>query len=113
MECLRGATAVLYAADNGLPACITLTRAAYWERFSGLFALLLASLSCTELKFRHVCILSSGVLLVALAIAARFPIDRTTFLIQLVWKLGDAEGVRLPTSSSQHWFFLLFWAFQS
>jgi hypothetical protein len=83
----------MYATDNALAASITLTRAVYWGRFSGLFALLLSSLSCTELRFRHVYILSGGVLLVALAIAASIPIDRTTFLTQLVWKLGDAEGV--------------------
>ncbi|MGO9410273.1 MAG: hypothetical protein ACLQCB_05910 [Spirochaetia bacterium] len=92
VECLRGLTAVLYATDGAIPATVTLTRAVYWGRFVGLFALLLSSLYCTDLKYRHVYVLGGGSLLVALAIAASLPIDQTTFLSQLTWKLGDAQG---------------------
>ena len=93
MECLRGVTAVLYATNGSVQAGVALTRAVYWGRFVGLFALLLASLYCTELKYRHVYVLGGGAFLVALAIAASIPIDRTTFLSQLTWKLADEEGV--------------------
>jgi len=93
IECLRGVIAVLYATNGSVQAGVTLTRTVYWGRFVGLFALLLASLYCTELKYRHVYVLGGGAFLVALAIAASIPIDRTTFLSQLTWKLADQEGV--------------------
>jgi hypothetical protein len=92
VECLRGLTAVLYATDSVLPVAVTLTRVVYWGRFVGLFALLFSSLYCTELNYSHVYVLGGGSLVVALAIAASIPIDQTTFLSQLTWKLGDAEG---------------------
>jgi len=93
IECLRGMTAVLYATNGSVQAGITLTRAVYWGRFVGLLALLLASLYCTDLRYRHVYVLGGGAFLVALAMAASIPIDRTTFLCQLTWKLADEEGV--------------------
>jgi vacuolar-type H+-ATPase subunit I/STV1 len=93
IECLRGATAVLFATDTAMPTAIMLTRAVYWGRFAGLFALLLFSLICVELKYRHVYVLGGGSLLVAFAIAASIPVDRTTFLSQFMWKLADEQGV--------------------
>ena len=93
IECLRGATGVLFAADSTVRVAITMTRVVYWGRFVGLFALLLSSLYCIELKYRHVYVLGGGSLLVALAIAASIPVDRTTFLVQLTWKLADEQGV--------------------
>ncbi len=93
IECLRGATAVLFATDNSIQAAIALTRAVYWGRFVGLFALLFSSLYCIGLKYRHVYVLGGGFLVVALAIAASIPLDRTTFLSELTWKLADEEGV--------------------
>jgi hypothetical protein len=92
-ECLRGVTAVLYATNGSIQAGVTFTRAVYWGRFVGLFALLLASLYCTEVKYRHLYVLGGGSFLVALTIAASIPIDRTIFLSQLTWKLADEEGV--------------------
>jgi hypothetical protein len=93
VECLRGATTVLYATDSPVEAAVALTRAVYWGRLAGLFALLLSSLYCTELKSRNGYVLGRGSVLVALAIAASIPIDRTTFLSQLTWKLGDEQGL--------------------
>jgi hypothetical protein len=93
IECVRGAAAVLYATNGSVQAGVMLTRVVYWGRFVGLFALLLASLYCTEMRYRHVYVLGGGAFLVALAIAASIPIDRTTFLSQLTWKLADQEGV--------------------
>lgn len=93
MECLRGPTAVVFATDNSIQAAVVLTRAVYWGRFVGLFALLFSSLYCIEMKYRHVYVLGGGFLVVALAIAATIPVDRTTFLSELTWKLADEEGV--------------------
>lgn len=93
IECLRGPAAVLFSADMSITTSIVLTRAVYWGRFVGLLALLLCSLYCIELKYRHVYVLGGGSLLVALAIAASIPVDRTTFLSQLTWKLADEQGV--------------------
>jgi hypothetical protein len=93
IECLRGIIAVLYATNGSIQAGVTLTRAVYWGRFVGLFALLFAGLYCTDMKYRHVYVLGGGALLVALAVAASIPIDRTIFLSQLTWKLADEEGV--------------------
>ena len=93
IECLRGIIAVLYATNGSIQAGVTLTRAVYWGRFVGLFALLFTGLYCTDMKYRHVYVLGGGALLVALAVAASIPIDRTVFLSQLTWKLADEEGV--------------------
>ena len=93
VECLRGPAAVLVAAGTAISTSVVLTRAVYWGRFVGLFALLLCSLYCIELRYRHVYVLGGGSLLVALAIAASIPVDRTTFLSQFTWKLGDEQGV--------------------
>jgi hypothetical protein len=92
-ECLRGATAVLFAANRLIPASFVLTRAVYWGRYVGLFALLLSSLYCIEMKYRHIYALGGGALLLALALAANIPLDESTFLSQFTWKLGDGEGV--------------------
>ena len=93
IESLRGATGVLFATDSTVQAAVTMTRIVYWGRFVGLFALLLSSIYCIELKYRHVYVMGGGSLLIALAIAASIPVDRTTFLVQLTWKLADEQGV--------------------
>jgi len=93
IECLRGGTGVLFATETTVQASVAMTRVVYWGRFVGLFALLLSSLYCIELKYRHVYVLGGGSLVVALAIAANIPVDRTTFLAQLTWKLADEQGV--------------------
>ncbi len=92
-ECLRGLTGALYASEGLISATLVLTRVVYWGRYVGLFALLLSSLYCVEMKYRHVYVLGGGALLVALALAATIPLDASTFLSQLTWKLGDEEGV--------------------
>ena len=92
-ECIRGATASLYISEHLISTAFVLTRIVYWGRYVGLFALLLASLSCIDMKYRRASVLGGAALLVALIIAASIPLDRSTFLSQFTWKLGDEEGV--------------------
>jgi hypothetical protein len=93
LECLRAATAYLYVSDRSISLSIILTRMIYWGRFVGLLGLLLAALYRIELKYRRYGILTALVLLVGFAMAAYIPVDRTVFLQQLTWKLGDEQGV--------------------
>lgn len=93
LECLRAGTALLYASDSSIGLSIVLTRTIYWGRFMGLLALLIAGLYCIELKYRKVMVLAGGVFLVSFAMVAYIPIDRTVFLAQLTWKLGDEQSV--------------------
>jgi hypothetical protein len=93
MECLRAGTGVLYALDRSISAGVLLTRLVYWARFVGLLALLLAGLFCIEMRYRRYIVLSGVVFLVSFAMAAYIPVDRTVFLAQLTWKLGDEQGV--------------------
>jgi hypothetical protein len=93
MECLRGGTALLYAADRSIGAAIVVTRTIYWGRFVGLLGLLVAGLFCIELKYRKIMVLIGGLFLVAFAMVVYIPFDRTVFLAQLTWKLGDEQGV--------------------
>jgi len=93
LECLRAPLALLVASDRSLPAAIVLTRAVYGGRFVGLLALLVAGLSCIDLKYRNTCVLGGAALLVSFAVASTIPIDRTVFLAELLWKLGDEQGV--------------------
>ena len=59
----------------------------------GLLGLLIAGLYCIEMKYRKITMLVGGAFLVAFAMAAYIPMDRTVFLSQLTWKLGDEQGV--------------------
>jgi hypothetical protein len=93
LECLRGGTALLSSADASIAMSIVLTRIMYWGRFVGLLGLLIAGLYCIEMKYRKITVLVGGVFLVAFAMAAYIPMDRTMFLAQLTWKLGDEQGV--------------------
>jgi hypothetical protein len=93
LECLRAGTACLYAADGSIEAAIVLTRVMYWGRFVGLLGLLCGGLFCIELRYRKYGVLTAVVFLVSFAMAAYIPIDRTVFLAQLTWKLGDEQGV--------------------
>jgi hypothetical protein len=45
------------------------------------------------MKYRKLGVLGGAVFLIAFAMAAYIPIDRTVFLAQLTWKLGDEQGV--------------------
>jgi hypothetical protein len=92
-ECLRGPSAWLYAADRSVEASVVLTRIIYWARTVGLLGLLLAALYCADLKYRKYGVLHGTIVVVSFAIAAYIPIDRTVFLAQLTWKLGDEQGV--------------------
>jgi hypothetical protein len=93
VECLQAGTAYLYATDSSIEAAIVLTRVIYWGRFVGLLALLLAALYCIELKYRRYAVLIGVILVVSFAMAAYMPVDRTVFLAQLTWKLGDEQGI--------------------
>jgi hypothetical protein len=93
LECLRAGTALLYAGDRSIAAAVVLTRIMYWGRFVGLLGLLFAGLYGSELKYRKYAVIAGATFLVSFAMAAYIPIDRTVFLAQLTWKLGDEQGV--------------------
>ena len=93
LECLRAGTGLLYAGDRSIAAGVVLTRIIYWGRFVGLLGLLIAGLYSIELKYRKFAVLVGLVFLVSFAMAVYIPIDRTVFLAQLTWKLGDEQGV--------------------
>lgn len=93
LECLRAPLALLVAGDRSLPAAIILTRAVYGGRFLGLLALLITGLQCIDLRYRNTWALGGAALLVSFAVASSLPIDRTVFLAELLWKLGDEQGV--------------------
>jgi len=92
-ECLRAGTAYLYASDGSISAIVVLTRMIYWARFVGLLGLLLTGLYCIDFKYKRYGVLIAVIFLVSFAMAAYIPVDRTVFLIQLTWKLGDEQGV--------------------
>jgi len=92
-ECLRAGTAYLYAMDGSISTVVVLTRMIYWARFVGLLGLLLTGLYCIDFKYRRYGVLTAVIFLVSFAMAAYIPVDRTVFLVQLTWKLGDEQGV--------------------
>jgi hypothetical protein len=92
-ECLRAGTAYLYAIDGSISAVVVLTRMIYWARFVGLLGLLLTGLYCIDFKYKRYGVLTAVIFLVSFAMAAYIPVDRTVFLTQLTWKLGDEQGV--------------------
>jgi hypothetical protein len=96
-ECLRAAAAWLYAADRSIEAAVVLTRVIYWGRFVGLLSLLGAALYCADVRYRKYAVPAGIALVVSFAMAAYIPIDRTVFLAQLTWKLGDEQGVWFVT----------------
>jgi hypothetical protein len=93
LECLRAGTALIAAVDGPISVSVFVTRLIYWGRFAGLLGLLLAALYGLELKYARVMVLGGVVLLVSFAMAAYIPVDRTVFLSQLTWKLGDEQSV--------------------
>jgi hypothetical protein len=93
LEALRGPAAVFYARWHWISGCIVLTRAVYGGRFLAELALLAAGLHALQMRYRRDIVLLGVLLLVALAIAMYIPIDRTSFLASLTYKLGDEQGV--------------------
>ena len=93
LECLRAGTALLYAAEAPVSLSLLLTRVIYWGRFVGVLGLLIAALYGTEMSYRKFFLVGGVVLLVSFAMAAYIPFDRTMFLAQLTWKLGDEQSV--------------------
>jgi hypothetical protein len=92
-ECLRGAAAFLVATDRSITAALFFSRAVWCARFTGLLSLLLVALHALELPEQRPVVLVPVVLVASLAVAASVPVDRTTFLAQLVFRLGDEQGV--------------------
>ncbi len=92
-ECLRGAAAFLVATDRSTAAALFLSRAVCFSRFTGLLSLLLVALHALELPEQRPGVLVPVVLVASLAMAASVPVDRTTFLAQLTFRLGDEQGV--------------------
>jgi hypothetical protein len=93
LECLRAGNALLFVANGSISLSVLLTRVVYWGRFVGLFALLLAGLYCLDLTYTRFTVLGGLAMLVSFAMAAYIPMDRTMFLAQLTWRLGDEQGV--------------------
>ena len=93
VEGLRAASALLYARDGSIQLSIVCTRTVYWGRIAGLLSLLIAGLYCIEWRYRRHGILATVVLVTAFAVATAIPVDRTEFLAQLTWKLGDEQGI--------------------
>jgi hypothetical protein len=92
-EPLRGAIALLEAAGRSVTLALFLSRAVCWARFAGLLSLLLVALHALEIREQRPVVLVPVALVAALAMAASVPVDRTTFLAQLVFRLGDEQGV--------------------
>jgi hypothetical protein len=58
-----------------------------------MLGLLLTGLYCIDFKYRRYGVLTAVIFVVSFAMAAYIPVDRTVFLMQLTWKLGDEQGV--------------------
>jgi hypothetical protein len=93
LEGLRVGAAFLVVTGRSIPAAVVLTRAVYGGRFLGILALLAAGLYCMEMKYAKHLLLALGALAVSFAMAASIPIDRTVFVAQLTYKLGDEQGL--------------------
>src|SRR5271169_1650798 len=66
LECLRAASAVLFAADGSVSFSLLPTRVIYWGRFAGLLSLLIVALYGMELRYRKFPLLAGVVLIVSL-----------------------------------------------
>ena len=93
LECLRAGSALLVATDGSISFSVLLTRVIYWGRFVGLLGVLMTGLYTLELKYTKIMVLGGFVLVVSFAMAAYIPVDRTVFLAQMTWKLGDEQSV--------------------
>jgi len=92
-ECLRGATAFLVVTDRSLAAAHFLSRVVCWARFTGLLSLLAVTLHALDLPDARPGVLLPVALVASLAMAASVPVDRTAFLAELTFRLGDEQGV--------------------
>jgi presenilin-like A22 family membrane protease len=79
--------------DGSITSVVVLTRIIYGARFAGLLGLLLTGLYCIDFTYKRYGVLLAVIFLVSFAMAAYIPVDRTKFLMQLTWKLGDEHGV--------------------
>ncbi len=93
VEGLRVPAAYLAATDRSIAAAVALTRAVLGGRFLGLLALLGMGLYSMDMKYaRHLVLAGVGVL-IAFSAAVSIPVDRTVFLAQLTFKLGDEQAL--------------------
>ncbi len=92
VECLRAASAVVYAGSGPVTAVLIMSRAVYGGRFAGELILLAVGLYALDLKLKKYIVILGIILLVAFAIALYMPVDSTVFLSSLVFNLGDEQG---------------------
>jgi hypothetical protein len=93
VEGLRVPAAYLAATDRSIAAAVTFTRAVHGGRFLGLLALLGMGLYSLEMKHVRHHLLAGVALVIAFAAAVSIPVDRTVFLAQLTFKLGDEQAL--------------------
>jgi hypothetical protein len=92
MESLRGIAVYLYVTNTAIPFIVPISRAVYGSRFAGQLALLLMALAMLDMKYRRRLVLLGTLILIAFAISVYIPMDNTTFLSSLTYKLGDEQG---------------------
>lgn len=92
-EGLRASAAYLAATDASVAVAVALTRVVYAGRFLGLLALLALGLYSMEMKYGRHLLLATGMLAIAVAVGLSIPVDRTVFLAQLTFKLGDEQSL--------------------
>lgn len=92
-EGLRAAAAALVAIDGSVAAAVAFTRVVHAGRFLGLLALLAMGLYSLEMKYARHLLLAAVALAIALAAGLSIPVDRTVFLAQLTFKLGDEQAL--------------------
>lgn len=92
-EGLRAAAASLVAIDGSVAAAVAFTRAVLAARFLGLLALLATGLYSLEMKYARHLLLAAVALAIAVAVGLSIPVDRTVFLTQLTFKLGDEQAL--------------------
>ena len=93
IEGLRAGSAFLAVTDRSITAAVALSRSVHGGRFLGLLALLAAGLYCLDMKYARHFLLAAGAVAVSFAVAVSIPVDRTVFLAQLTYKLGDEQSL--------------------
>jgi hypothetical protein len=91
-ECLRGPMGLLFSTGGFQSGVVLLNRVLLGSRFAGELALLIMGLHALEMKYDRHLVLFGVLLVLSFAIAASLPIDTTSFLSSLLYKLGDEQG---------------------
>jgi hypothetical protein len=92
VESLRGLALYLYATGSAVRLIAPISRIVVGGRFAGQLSLLLTALAMLEMKYRKRFMLIGILLLMSLAIAAYIPMDNTSLLASLTYRLGDEQG---------------------